>query len=131
MHRSLLIGLILGLVLSGCATTESVSELELSRFRNRISVLEEELEQSQQKNLSLKEKLMALEQVVIKMPTAAEIQTALKNANFYQGEIDGQIGSDTKEAIMKFQEAHGLTTDGVIGSQTWAILGKYLKKQSE
>ncbi|MBU3959036.1 MAG: peptidoglycan-binding protein, partial [Candidatus Omnitrophica bacterium] len=97
MHRSLLIGLILGLVLSGCATTESVSESELSRLRNRISVLEEELGQSQQKNLSLKEKIVALEQVVIKMPTAAEIQTALKNANFYQGEIDGQIGSDTKE----------------------------------
>ena len=33
-----------------------------------------------------------------------QIQRALKSAGFYQGPIDGKIGSKTKEAIIKFRK---------------------------
>ena len=63
----------------------------------------------------------------LKMPNAKEIQTSLKNAGFYAGELDGVIGPATKEAVRKFQEANQLTPDGVVGSKTWALLTKYLE----
>jgi peptidoglycan hydrolase-like protein with peptidoglycan-binding domain len=63
------------------------------------------------------------------MPSAKEIQAALKGAGFYSGELDGVIGPATKEAIRKFQEANQLTPDGVVGSKTWAILEKYLEEK--
>jgi len=59
-------------------------------------------------------------------PTKTEIQQALKNAGFYQGPIDGKIGSLTREAIRQFQQVHGLTVDGVVGRQTWVKLQPYL-----
>jgi peptidoglycan hydrolase-like protein with peptidoglycan-binding domain len=59
-------------------------------------------------------------------PTAIEIQTALKNAGFYTGNIDGKIGPQTKKAIEEFQESNGLQADGKVGLKTWAALGTYL-----
>lgn len=54
------------------------------------------------------------------------IQSALKNAGFYTGTIDGIIGPQTKRAVEQFQEAKGLKVDGIVGSQTLAELQKYL-----
>lgn len=59
-------------------------------------------------------------------PTSIEIQTALKNAKFYTGEIDGKIGPISKKAIEEFQKASGLKDDGKVGPKTWAELSKYL-----
>jgi murein L,D-transpeptidase YcbB/YkuD len=59
-------------------------------------------------------------------PTAKEIQTALKNAGFYAGEIDGKIGPKSKKAIEDFQTANNLKADGKVGPQTWAVLSKFL-----
>jgi peptidoglycan hydrolase-like protein with peptidoglycan-binding domain len=59
-------------------------------------------------------------------PKATEIQTALKNAGFYNGPIDGKIGPKTKTAIEEFQKANGLKVDGKVGTKTWAILSKHL-----
>jgi peptidoglycan hydrolase-like protein with peptidoglycan-binding domain len=59
-------------------------------------------------------------------PTAIEIQTALKNAAFYTGAIDGKVGPMTKKAIEAFQTANGLQADGKVGPKTWAALGKFL-----
>jgi len=59
-------------------------------------------------------------------PTASEIQTALKNANFYNGPIDGKIGPLTRKAIEEFQNANGLQVDGKVGTKTWAVLSKHL-----
>jgi len=59
-------------------------------------------------------------------PTGIEIQTALKNAGFYTGVIDGKIGQMTKKAIEAFQKANNLLADGKVGPKTWAALSKYL-----
>ncbi len=59
-------------------------------------------------------------------PTDIEIQTALKNAGFYAGNIDGKIGPKSKKAIEDFQSANGLKVDGKVGAKTWEALGRYL-----
>ena len=60
-----------------------------------------------------------------------DVQTALKNAGFYAGTIDGKIGPKTKSAIMAFQKAKGLNADGKVGPKTWAELEKYLIQQQQ
>ena len=57
---------------------------------------------------------------------AQQIQTALKNAGFYSGKIDGKIGPGSKKAIEAFQTSKGLKADGKVGPKTWAALGSYL-----
>lgn len=59
-------------------------------------------------------------------PAATEIQTALKNAGFYIGEVDGKIGPMSEKAIKDFQQANNLEADGKVGTKTWAQLSKYL-----
>ena len=59
-------------------------------------------------------------------PSKKEIQLALHNAGFYEGEIDGKIGPVSKRAIEEFQKANGLKVDGKVGPQTWGALEKYL-----
>ena len=34
--------------------------------------------------------------------------------------VDGDFGYETQLAVMRFQAAHGLKTDGIVGSKTWA-----------
>jgi len=63
-------------------------------------------------------------------PSAMDIQTALKNAGYYSGNIDGKIGLKSKKAIEDFQKANGLTADGKVGPKTWAALSKYLTAQA-
>lgn len=118
------------LFVAGCVSlpdervVPSASESKAQQLKDRISQLESE-------NLSLRQRLEVAQKAEIRMPIGTEIQAALKNAGFYQGKIDGQIGSQTKEAIRKFQEANGLNPDGVIGSRTWEILIKYLESKSK
>lgn len=57
-----------------------------------------------------------------------QIQRALKSAGFYQGPIDGKIGSKTKTAIIKFQKANGLKADGIVGKRTSVELNRYLSR---
>jgi peptidoglycan hydrolase-like protein with peptidoglycan-binding domain len=58
-----------------------------------------------------------------------DIQTALKAANFYIGNVDGKMGPKTKKAIVEFQKAKGLKADGKVGPKTWMELEKYLTTQ--
>ena len=59
-------------------------------------------------------------------PTVIEIQTALTNAGFYSGKVDGKIGPKTKKAVEEFQKANGLQADGKVGPKTWVLLSKHL-----
>ncbi len=59
-------------------------------------------------------------------PSTRDIQQALKNAGFYQGNVDGKAGPLTREATKEFQRVHGLVDDGVAGRQTWAKLRTFL-----
>ena len=64
-------------------------------------------------------------------PTAKQIQQALKNAGFYNGKVDGDIGPRTKKAIQAFQSANGLKADGKVGAKTWKALSASLNKSAE
>lgn len=64
-------------------------------------------------------------------PATRQIQTALKNAGYYMGIIDGKKGPQTKKAIEDFQKANGLEADGKVGLKTWAVLGKYLNPEPQ
>ena len=46
------------------------------------------------------------------------LQQRLTQLTYYAGAANGQFGSDTLEAVWAFQEVQGLSTDGVVGSQT-------------
>jgi len=59
-------------------------------------------------------------------PAARDIQTALKNAGYYSGAIDGKIGPMSKKAIEAFQKDNNLKADGKVGPKTWAVLSKHL-----
>jgi len=59
-------------------------------------------------------------------PSVTDIQTALKNAGFYTGKIDGSLGPKTKKAIEAFQKANNLKADGKVGPKTWELLKTHL-----
>lgn len=44
--------------------------------------------------------------------------------NFTCGTIDGHFGTKTLTAVRQYQEANGLTVDGIVGRLTWAALLK-------
>ena len=64
-------------------------------------------------------------------PADIEIQTALKNAGFYAGNVDGKIGPKSKKAIEDFQRANGLKVDGKVGPKTWEAMSKYSSVAAE
>lgn len=53
----------------------------------------------------------------------AEVQRILRDWGYYDGQVDGQFGNDTAQAVRYFQSANGLAVDGVVGPATWAGLG--------
>jgi len=64
-------------------------------------------------------------------PSVQDIQRALKNANLYEGKIDGILGPKTKNAIEVFQSQNNLTPDGKVGPKTWQKLKEFLAKKAE
>ncbi len=64
-------------------------------------------------------------------PSDEEIQTALKNAGYYTGSIDGKIGPKSKKAIENFQKENGLVADGKVGRKTWSKLQGHLSAPPE
>ena len=51
-----------------------------------------------------------------------QLQNALKLLGFYTGVVDGKFGSGTKNAVIQFQRANGLTADGLAGTKTQTLL---------
>lgn len=54
---------------------------------------------------------------------AAQKALIAKGYSCGSGGADGQFGDGTKDAVMRFQKASGLTADGIIGKDTCAKLG--------
>jgi peptidoglycan DL-endopeptidase LytE len=57
------------------------------------------------------------------------IQTALKNAGYFQDGVDGKMGRKTRLAVKEFQKANKLHADGRVGKNTWEVLKEYLEKK--
>jgi peptidoglycan hydrolase-like protein with peptidoglycan-binding domain len=64
-----------------------------------------------------------LQQPLLKGPVVTAIQQALAKAGCDPGDIDGKFGKGTDAAVRRYQAAHGLDVDGVVGSATAGRLG--------
>lgn len=53
----------------------------------------------------------------------ANVQSALRQQGYYQGEVDGLLGPVTREAIAGYQRDHGLYTTAAIDEPTLESLG--------
>lgn len=135
MGKRVLFWILVVIFLGGCATTKKGHETPAQQLQNRISYLEEELRRRDQEIASLGDELERVHEMRTSLdrPTYSDIegksikqiQTALKNAGFYKGPLDGKMGPKTKEAIRAFQRANGLMADGVVGKKTLRALDKY------
>ncbi len=50
------------------------------------------------------------------------LQERLKQLGYYTGEVDGQYGQGTADAVKLFQNQHNLLSDGIAGENTRSIL---------
>ncbi|MFA6635612.1 MAG: peptidoglycan-binding domain-containing protein [Candidatus Omnitrophota bacterium] len=124
--------------LSGCASTGSK---ETGILKNRMSALEERQDALEARTRAVSTDttyVSAIERPALTAATSTsrksapemtkrELQTALKNAGYYDGAIDGKIGPKTRKAITDFQAANKLKVDGIVGLETRSELSRYLK----
>lgn len=54
----------------------------------------------------------------VKGDEVTRLQQRLKELGYYNGEVDGQYGPGTAEAVRVFQAQHGLDSDGIAGEAT-------------
>ncbi len=52
------------------------------------------------------------------------VQRRLRGKGFLSVKVTGFFGEATASAVKRFQKAHGLTADGVVGRSTWRALGR-------
>ncbi len=117
-------------VVSGCSTTKGscvTLENRVQSLENRLQVLEGDVQTSSVSGYAGDTFVgKSTSSVSVDDMTKKQIQQALKNAGYYDGNIDGKIGPKSKEAIREFQRDMGLKVDGVAGAQTKQKLLKYL-----
>jgi peptidoglycan hydrolase-like protein with peptidoglycan-binding domain len=139
----------LAVSVSGCATTSKKSDLEIQDLKTQVNSLQTELQSKDDEISALRESLSktteekyaasgtrsetgsvsrdTAKDVKVRF-TVKQLQTALKNAGYDPGAVDGKMGKQTREAIKSFQKANGLSPDGVVGKRTWSLLKEYLAK---
>lgn len=129
----------------GCATGRRQSDLEIQGLKNQVSLLEAQLQSKDEEIGGLKDSLGKMQQAepsaqeaglrvipeVKSRPNVRQIQTALTNAGYDPGSIDGKMGRKTKDAIRAFQRANSLPVDGKVGRKTWKALMQYLYKKEK
>lgn len=59
-------------------------------------------------------------------PIVEMLQLALQRAG-YETDINGSFGEELENTVKEFQQANGLTADGIVGPNTWAKLEPYLR----
>lgn len=140
MKIKVLVLLVISVMLSGCATTTKKNSAQIRQLQDRISYLESELDKKNRETAATAEDLIisndydafsdskssARTDAVKSKLSMKEVQTALKNAGFYKGPIDGKAGPKTREAIKQFQKANDLKADGMVGKRTAKKLSVYL-----
>jgi peptidoglycan hydrolase-like protein with peptidoglycan-binding domain len=62
-------------------------------------------------------------------PTVRELQRTLRRLGQHPGPIDGLYGPLTQAAVERFQLAHGLVIDGIVGPRTGRSLARHLEAQ--
>ena len=147
--RSISLFVFLGMlvVFSGCETKKPTREYnilsaQIAAITDELVRLDQELEavrassQQQQQEVQSSSLPRSLDEAgatggLYRTPSgfqlpALSIQKALKNAGYYNGNLDGKIGSGTQQAIKAFQLDNGLEADGVVGRGTWAKLKPFL-----
>lgn len=65
----------------------------------------------------------ALSKIGSRSEEVRSIQQELKNRGYYTGAVDGIYGTQTKNAVVKFQKDSGLSADGIAGVNTLKALG--------
>lgn len=124
--------------LSGCATVNKNEALLNQGLRNKVLALEAQLSEKDNEINNLKESIAISNQGAnfgaqdageVKRVDTKLIQTALKNAGYFQGPVDGIRGRKTRLAVKEFQKANNLHADGRVGKNTWIILKEYLEKK--
>jgi hypothetical protein len=53
------------------------------------------------------------------------LQRTLNNWGGAKLTVDGDFGPVTEAAVLRYQKAHGLVVDGIVGNQTWRSLEQY------
>ncbi|MBU1090508.1 MAG: peptidoglycan-binding protein [Candidatus Omnitrophica bacterium] len=135
--------LMLLVTFNGCASMGKPKDLQIQGLRNQVSALQAQIEYKDREIEALRDGLVSTQenkvsvkrkkevQEVKSRPNSKQIQTALRNAGYDPGKIDGKIGKRTKEAIRAFQGSKGLKVDGKVGKQTWGELEAYLYKTAK
>jgi len=57
-----------------------------------------------------------------KGPEIQKIQKRLKELGYYKSAADGVFGPATEDAVKAFQQNNKLTSDGLVGPQTWNLM---------
>ena len=129
-------------IASGCASKKKTSK-QISALEAQVGVLTDEVSRLDQSLQEVRGGVQAQGESasparisgssgsIYRTPSGFElpsnnIQAALKNAGYYQGNVDGKIGSASKDALKAFQKDNGLEADGVCGRRTWDKLKPYL-----
>jgi len=64
-------------------------------------------------------------------PAVARLQRFLNAAGFYSGPFNAEFSESTRDAVIDFQSAYGLSVDGVVGPLTWRRLERAVEQQNE
>ena len=123
-------------IVSGCATMNKQKDSDLQNLKVQVTDLQAKLQQKDTEIDGLRQALSRVTEEKYKAaqvlqtadvkPTGLQIQTALKNAGFDPGSMDGRPGRKTSKAVREFQAANKLAVDGKVGKLTWSVLSKYL-----
>ncbi|MFH0856002.1 MAG: peptidoglycan-binding protein [Candidatus Omnitrophota bacterium] len=141
---------VFALSLAGCASMGTVKQKdrEIQGLRNQVSALESQVQSKDQEINGLKDALSARQPEQEKLeavpavkgktpakvkahPSVKDIQTALANAGFAPGRIDGHMGKQTRDALKAFQKTHNLKVNGKANKKTWSLLSEYLNQKTK